>query len=235
MAAAFGNVAGTDYNYANQQAATDLPVTKPTATVDGTIELIVEAFKAQTAGSYVVANFANETVVQSANSATLFNAGIMWRQAFTADGATVDVNHTSGDSHQHSALVMVLTGADTSSAIRAFGTASGGNGTSATSPDTTAATSGDLIVRILVWFDDGDGLTITHPGSHTAIAGDFKPGATDGLGIAVSFATSSGGAPGTASWTISAARDYVALTVVIAQAAAGASTAGRNRMLMGFG
>ncbi len=223
MDVAFGNVAGTDYNYANQQANTDLAVTKPTAVVDGVVELVIAGIKTQTAGAAVIANFANETVIQNQNSATLFNAQALWRQAFTADGASVDYNHTSADTHQRSVLVMALTGADTSSAIRAFGTAASGNGTSATSPDTTAATSGDLIVRVLVWFDDGDTLTITHPGSHTAIAADFKPATADGMGLAVSFATSAGGTPGTAAWTISSARDYVAFTIVVAQASAAAN------------
>lgn len=235
MAVAFGNVAGTDYNYANQQAATDLAVTKPTATVNGTIQLIIAGLKSQSAGSHVITNFANETLVQSQNSATLLNAGVLWRPAFTADGASVDYNHTSGVSNQRSVLVMTLTGADTTNAIRAFGTAASGNGTSATSPDTTSLTSGDYIVRGLVWFDDGDTLTITHPGSHSAIAADFKPASADGIGLAVSFATSSGGTPGTAAWTISSARDYVAFTIGIAQESVGVSTAGRNRMLMGFG
>ncbi len=231
MAVAFGNVAGTHYQTANAQQSTDLPVTKPTATVDGTVQLIIGAFKAQTAGTHIIANFANETVVQSANSATLFNAAVIWRPAFTADGSTVDYNHTSGDAHQRSALVMTLTGANLVSAIRAFGTPASGNGTSATSPDTTAATAGDLIARFLVWFDDGDTLTVTHPGSHTSIAADFKPGAADGLGIATSFTTSAGGTPGTAAWTISSARDYVAFTTVIAAA----SVAGMTRPQAGIG
>lgn len=221
MAVAFGNVSGTDFNATGVASTADAQVTKPTATVDGTLQLIFGTIRSLTAGTHLITNFADEAVIASENSSTLLQAGALWRLGLTADGATVNYNHSNAAAVEKSALVMVLTGHNAASPIRAFGTPVGGNGTSAVSPDTSAATAGDLIVRGLIWYDDGDGLTITHPGSHTAIAADFRHASAGGAGIAVSFATAAGGAPGTAAWTLPSARDYVAFTVVIATAAGG--------------
>lgn len=221
MAVAFGNTNGTDFAAANVSSTADAQVTKPTANATGCIQLIFGAINSQVAGTHLITNFADETVIVSGNSATLFTAGALWRAGLTADGTTVDYNHSNGANAQKSGLVMILTGANTTTPIRAFGTPNGGNGTAPVSPDTASLTSGDLIVRGLVWHDDGDALTITHPGSHTAIAVDFNPIGTNSKGIAISFTTSAGGAPGTATWGIPSARDYVAFTVGIAIPAAG--------------
>jgi hypothetical protein len=221
----FGNSAGTDYCGDDTGSTFAATCTKPTATVDGTLQLIVGAIFAQPgSGAFVVENLTGETVVVAANSATLFNAGIMWRAGLTADGATIDVNHSSATSATKTGVAMVHTGHNTVTPIRAFGTPAGGNGTSAVCPDTTSATSGDMIVRTLVWWDDGDDLAVTPPGSHTAIASDYNPAGSNGLAVHSSFATSAGGTPGTATYTLPEARDYVCFTTVIATAGGGAST-----------
>jgi hypothetical protein len=214
-AVAFGNVSGTDFNADDTGATFDATVTKPTATVNGTLQLIIGAINSQAAGTHLITSSADETVNRSDNSATLFTSAIIWRAGLTADGATVDYNHSNAASATKSAMVMVLTGHDTGTPIRVAG-CNTGNGTAPVSPDTTAATNGDMVVRTLVWHDDGDNQTITHPGSHTSIAADYKPAAANGKGIAVSFATSAGGTPGTATWGIPSARDFVACTVVVA-------------------
>lgn len=222
---AFGNAAGTDYCGDDTGSTFPATCTKPTATVNGTLQLIVGAIFAQPgSGAFVVENLTGETVVVAANSATLFNAGIMWRAGLTADGATIDVNHSSATSATKTGVAMVYTNHDTGTPIRAFGTPASGNGTSAVCPNTSAATSGDMIVRTLVWWDDGDDLTVTAPGSHTAIASDYNPAGSNGLAVHSSFATSAGGTPGTATYTLPEARDYVCFTTVIA--AAGGSSSG---------
>jgi hypothetical protein len=220
---AFGNTITTDFTGDDTGSTFAATPAKPTATVDGTLQVIVGAIFSQSAGDFVVENLTGETQASEGNSATQFTAGIMSRAGLTADAATVDVNHSSAANATKSAVVMVFTGHDTGSPIRATGTPAGGNGTSAVCPDTASATSGDLILRTLIWFDDGDALAVTAPGSHTEIASDFNPAGSNGLAIHSSFATSAGGTPGTATYTLPEARDYVCFTTVIATAAGSSS------------
>jgi hypothetical protein len=170
----------------------------------------------------VLENVTGEAVVASVTSPT-FVAAVLQRAGLSADPATIDYNHDNVTGATKSAVVMVFTGHDTGSPIRAFGTPAQGNGTSCVCPDTTSATSGDLILRTLVWLDDGDDLAITFPGSHTAIASDYNPAGSNGLAIASAFATSGGGTPGTATFTLPEARDYACFTTIIATASAGAT------------
>lgn len=220
-ATAFGNVSGTDFNAGNISSTFDVQVTKPSAILNGVLEVVIAAINSQAAGTHLITNLTGETVVVSTNSATLFQAGVLWRAGLTADAATVDYNNSNAANAQKSAMVLVITGHNTVTPIRAFACNSG-NSASPVSPTTSSLTSGDLILRTIVWDDDGDELALTHPGSHTSIAADFKPTAAGGKAIGVSFTASSGGAPGTANWTIALARDYVACTIGIAGASASA-------------
>jgi hypothetical protein len=237
MAVTRGNVSGTDYNGDDTGSTFDATVTKPTATADGTLQIIVAGINSTAAGAFVVTNFADETVIVEQDSSTTVQAGVLWRYGNTADGATVDVNNTNAANATKSAVVLVLSGAHATVPIRQFASSSG-TGTTATCP-TTASTgieTGDMIVRGCVFHGDGDSLTLTPPGSHTAIT-PYQPAAAGGkdIGIATASATAST-APGTADFTISASRVWATFTVVVAQAGGGGGGGLLPRlMLMGVG
>lgn len=224
MAVSFPNVATQHYNYMHIGAAVDASVVKPSVTTDGWLSLVTIAFNAQTAGSPIITNLGDENIIGSQNSATLFQTGFVWRLGLAGDPATIECNNSAGDAVQKTGAAIIVSGHNPSSPIRGF-TLAGGNSATPSSGDVSAPApqSGDLICRILTWHDDGDALNITHPGSHSDIAGDYKPAAANGKGFAMSFVNSSGGATGSAAWAIlngvtPTARDYVTATIVIASA-----------------
>jgi hypothetical protein len=219
-----GNTAGTDYQFGNVSAAFDAQVTKPTANATGQVQFYVAAINDLTAGTFSITNLTGETFFVEQDASSLFQAGLGWRLALTGDGATIDFNNTNAASAQKSGLVWLLTGCDTTTPVRAFGTPATGSSTSPQCPTTASLTSGDFVGCCIVYHDDGDNLTITHPSSPwTSLATDFKPAAANGKAIACSYQTSSGGAPGTANWTLSISRPWVAFTVGIATTGGAAS------------
>jgi hypothetical protein len=229
MAVTRNNVSGQDYQGDDTGGSFDFTITKPTATVDGVLQLIFAGINSTAAGSFVLTNFADETVIVEQDSGTTVQAGVMWRYGQTADGATIDGNNTNAASGSKSGLALILSGAHGTTPIRQFASSSG-TGTTATCP-TTAATgieNGDMIVRGVVFHGDGDTLALTPPGSHTAIT-PYQPAAAGSkdIGVATAAATAST-APGTADFTIALSRDWVTFTIVVAQAAAGAATTPGN-------
>lgn len=215
------NTLGTGFNYNFATSTFDVQVTKPTDNATGQVQFSTADIQDLTAGTFSVTNLTGETDIVEQDAPSSFQAAILWRAALTADGATVDYNNSNAANAKKGALVMQLTGCNTVTPIRAFGTPASGTSTAPQCPDTTSLTSGDLAVCCIHWFDNGDILTVTHPGgSWVSLASDLKPATANGIGIACSTLASAGGAPGTATWTLSSSRAWTAFTAGIAVASA---------------
>lgn len=221
MAVAFGNTATTDYNSANVSSTVDAAVTKPTASVDGTLNIYIQAINDQTAGNFTSSAGALTIVVGPTNAPTLFQSGIQRRAGATADASPINCNNTNAASAQKTAMILVITGHDVANPIRAVGTTATGTSTAPQCPNTSSATAGDLILRIATWHDDGDGAAVTRTGGGYTAGPLYQPVAANGKAIVVDFLVSAGGTPGTGTFGIAASRPWTADTIVIAQAAAG--------------
>lgn len=223
MPIAFGNVLNTDYTNDETGGTFAATPAEPSANVDGVLQIYVQAINDQTAGNFTSSAGALTIVVGPTNAPTLFQSGIQRRAGLTADPNPIDCNNTNGASAQKSALILIITGHDVGSPIRAVGTTATGTSTAPQCPNTAAATAGDLVLRIASWHDDGDGAAVTRTGGGYTAGPLFQPAASNGKAFVVDFLISAGGAPGTGTFGIAASRPWTADTIVIAAAAAGGS------------
>jgi hypothetical protein len=131
-----------------------------------------------------------------------------------SDGAiTLDYAGRSGAATQKTGLIFAVTGVDTTTPVAATGTPNTGTGTTVTFPDTSAVSSGDLILRIVSW--EGTASNAPSISSFTGVVGSYPPFGGTNTGISFAAVSSSGGAPGTATATLSASTEWIAFTVVL--------------------
>ncbi len=226
MAVAFGN---TTNDWQADDTSSTFPATpaKPANAVDGSLVILAQAIHSQVAGAFnadIGGTPLTLTVVDGpSNSPSSFKSGVQRRAGLTADGTPYNCNCDSAASAQKTAMLLAFTGHNVSTPIRAVGTTANGTSTAPQCPDTASASVGDMVVRIMTYDDDGDGLTVTRPGgSHTA-GPLHQPVAASGKAIAIDFyVVGSAGAPGTATYGLSLSRQWTASTIVIqADGAAG--------------
>jgi hypothetical protein len=234
MAVGFTNT--VNVGWAADETSSTFPATpaKPSDDVDGTIMDVSQAINDQTAGAFTISYGGTLNVISGpTNAPTLFKSGSQWRLGLSADAATADCNCASGASAQKTALLMTLTGVNTSSPIRDSAIATG-TSTAPQCPDTSTspAQPGDLVVRKVWWHDDGDGSAVTRAGGLHEAGPLHQPGAANGKAIMVDFyVVGSGGHPGTATFGIAASRPWTAETIVYAAASSGAVRVQRMSLL----
>lgn len=225
--AGFTNTPGTGYCVDETSSTFPSECAKPSAAVDGTVLDITQAINDQTAGAFTFAiNGAGQTVTVNSgptNAPTLFQAGSQWRLGLTADSTPFQGNNANAASAQKTMLVIAVTGANTTTPIRATAVSTG-TSTAPLCPTTASINAGDLVLRKAIWHDDGDGAAVTRVGgSHTA-GPLHQPAAANGKAIMVDYYVASGsGAPGTATFGIAASRPWVCETTVYAAAGGGSS------------
>lgn len=221
MAVAFGNTINVDYNSANVSSTANADVTKPSAWVDGTLCIYLQAINDQTAGSFTSTAGALTVVTGPTNAPTFFQAGAQRRAGASADSPPIGCNNSNGANAQKTGMILVFTGHDVANPIRAVGTTGTGTSTTPTCPNTSAATSGDMVLRVAWWRDDGDTLGVTRTGGGFSAGPLFNGVGANCVGVVADFLSSAGGAPGSGNFTLTASRPWVADSIVIAASAGG--------------
>jgi hypothetical protein len=156
-----------------------------------------------------------ETAIVDASDGTR-STGISggFQDGTPSDGAiTLDYAGRSSTATQKTGMIFAFTGVDTSTPVAATGTPNTGTGTTITFPDTASVSSGDLILRICSW--EGTGASTPSISAFTGVAATKLPNSGTNTGIALAAVSSSGGAPGTATATLSASESWIAFTVVL--------------------
>jgi hypothetical protein len=230
MAIGFSTVQGTGWQMSESATATGVhTVGMPTdGDVNGNYVLAALGARATTllaTEALTVEDIVETPIVDVATASRSAGVAGGFQDGTPSDG-TISLSYASAGTTNtaKSGLLIAASGVDTSTPIAASASNTG-VGTTVTFPDTASVSSGDLILRIVFW-EGTAGTDVPAISGFTEQFGSDLPGGDTRLGVAAGSSTSSGGAPGTTTATLSVSTEWLAFTVVLKAAGGGGGDGG---------